>query len=134
MKYLKSSLLLFLLLFGLGIGSIKAQTHDRLLGTWEIHSKSGGIGGKSNHYPKGNGNYLIYEKSGDYKNLFGGKISSKGKFTIVSKKSRLTHRIENFIQYHPGKDLIEYYQLKADTLFLHSDIPDGFSYSYIRIK
>ena len=122
--------------------SLPNQELEKLFGTWEWISSSGGFAGiTTSHDSVGNTKTIEFTKKGIYKSYKNGDLIEKRKFTIKKGSSIYTSDDANLIIYkenlnknknHNPNEMIRY--LENDTLILYEECYDCYSNLYIRKK
>lgn len=119
-----------------GVISCKKDATSRssgFLGKWELRGLSGGIGGYVYDYRAGAGNYYDFKADNTY-DLHQSDISNVATGTyrlkFEDKKDGCSQGKLTFIETQHTTNAY----LRADTLILDDEFPDGFRARYIRMK
>lgn len=126
--------IILLLAIVAGLASCKkdqTEVNSGLFGTWELRGISGGWG-IAQVYTPGNGNKYEFTIDSSYVRYKNNAIENQGKFSlnIIGKERGFDYGSIKFTQ--PAYS--DAFQIKKDTMYIGTNIADGPSFLYVKIK
>lgn len=110
------------------------DTCKKVLGKWQLVSKTGGITGKTTLIPKEQTTTLVFKKTGDCVQQVKEESHTKKYSFSIGKSIQNSSERNDLIEYQEGSRIVKQsFQLRgADTLILSDECHDCFQYVYRR--
>lgn len=106
-----------------------------LEGEWEWLQSSGGIGGWTYKASPDDRMQLIFSRDGHYKAIKNGLTVDVARYKVKNGKSiSFPESVPMIWFFRDSSSTSQSYHIKSDTLYLTSEVKDGFGSMYLRIK